>query len=268
MTRTLGFPLALAALPLAALLLAALLLAGCSSSSSRPASPAPRTDAMTTTGFVFGEASSGGQTLKYAVYVPRGYTPEREWPLILFLHGRGESGSDGQKQIIQGVGRDILWNAERWPAVVLFPQKPDQAAQWEAYEPALMALVARAREQYSIDEDRIALTGLSQGGHGAWALGAAHPELWSAVAPICGYPRPLKPDAIAAALRRTPVWAFHGDADDIVPPSDSAVIIEALRSAQGDVRFTLYPGVSHNSWDRAYAEKDLPAFLMQPKRRR
>jgi len=198
------------------------------------------------------------------LYVPRAYDPAKAWPLVVFLHGSGESGADGQKVIAQGIGRDIAWHAERWPCLVLMPQKPDQR-QWETFDSEVVAAIVGARLAYNVDPDRISLTGLSQGGHGTWSLATTYPGLWCALAPVCGYPEPLTSDAIAAGVGGSPVWCFHGGRDDVVVPARSEGVIEALRKAGNTVKFTLYPDANHNSWDRAYAEAELPAFLLRAK---
>lgn len=245
------------------------------------------------TGFIFKSVKHEGQELEYVVYVPREYDPAKPMPAVVFLHGSGESGTDGQKQIAQGIGTNILWNASRWPCIVMMPQKPTDKKQWEEFDGAVMAMLAQTRAEYAIDADRIALTGLSQGGHGTWTIGANHPDVWCALAPICGYglwPREGKPGAasadeaakfrakIANKVKDIPIWCFHGEADDVVPPSESTEMIEVIKTVQlvggqsgaaskaPEPRLTVYPKVNHGSWDRAYGEADLPGFLMQSRK--
>ncbi|MBX3359682.1 MAG: dienelactone hydrolase family protein [Phycisphaeraceae bacterium] len=230
------------------------------------AAPARAPAAETATGFILRRIEIGGQGYDYAVYVPRGYDASRAWPLVVFLHGSGESGTDGQKMIVQGIGSNVLWNASRWPCVMVMPQKPVQKAQWEAYDEVVMSIVDRTTREYTIDEDRIVLTGLSQGGHGTWTIGAAHPEVWSALVPICGYPEPMTPEAIAAGVKGIPVWCFHGEADDVVPAEKSRTVVGAIIAAGGEARLTVYPGVNHGSWDRAYGEAELPGWMLSQKK--
>lgn len=231
--------------------------------------PGVTSDKLPARGMVFDEITVGDKTYPYVVFVPRGYTPEKNWPLIVFLHGSGESGTDGQKQAIQGIGSNILWNAARWPCLVLMPQKPDHTKLWPEYEGAVMGALAKVRGRYSVDANRISITGLSQGGHGAFWFGAKHPEIWCAVAPICGFVDSNRAgdnaDTIAKGLRGVPVWAFHGEADDVVPIGQSKKVIDAMThmAATPAPKFTSYPGVNHGSWDKAYSESELPAFLMQ-----
>ena len=233
-------------------------------------------------GFLFRELRAGATTYPYAVYVPRGYDSDRRWPLILFLHGSGESGDDGVKPIIQGIGSAIQWNSERWPAIVLFPQKPTRTSEWEQHEAAVLAILDRTRAEYRIDDDRIYLTGLSQGGHGTWVIGARHPERWAALVSVCGYaashPRAAGMDlppayfgtagALADGIGDLPIWLFHGDADDVVPAEQTREMERALAALGHPPKVTIYPGVNHNSWDRAYAEEELSGWLLAQRRSR
>lgn len=225
-------------------------------------------------GFVFSEQPiKGGGAMNYAVYVPRDYKGLRDpMPCILFLHGMGESGTDGNKQMIQGIGSAVQWNAKEWPFVIVMPQKPDAEKQWEAYEPEVMTILSRVKRQWNIDDNRVYLTGLSQGGHGTWAIAAMHPGTFAAIAPICGYARTVTVEAVAKGLGDVPVWAFHGTADDVVLPSETTAMTEAIRAeraARGstaEVKVSLFEGVNHGSWDRAYRECGLAAWLLSHSR--
>ena len=231
--------------------------------------------AAVSTGFLFKSLAHEGRDLKYAVYVPRGYDPSRPWPLILFLHGSGESGTDGSRQLAQGLPRELVWNPDRWPFIVIIPQKPTQDAEWEQYELELMTMLAHTRREYNVDPAHFVLTGLSQGGHGAWVLGARHPELWAAVVPVCGYGSARflasgaskgTPAEVAEGLKRIPVWAFHGEADDVVPVRETRVMTAALEAAGAHSRVTIYPGVGHGCWERAYGEQELAVWLLARRR--
>jgi predicted peptidase len=226
-------------------------------------------------GFLFKSLKDNGRELKYAVHVPRGYDPSRPWPLILFLHGSGESGTDGSRQLAQGLPRELVWSSDRWPFIVIIPQKPSQDAEWEQYELELMTILAHARREYNVDPTRLVLTGLSQGGHGAWVLAARHPELWAAVVPVCGYGPvrfgELRPSTgtfteLAEGIGGIPVWAFHGEADDVVPVRETRAMIAALEAAGTHPRVTVYPGVGHGCWERAYGEPELSGWLLAQRR--
>jgi predicted peptidase len=174
--------------------------------------------------------------------------------------------------MIQGLGPAIQWDAARWPAIVVFPQKPSPASEWESHEAAVMALLERVRDEYNVDGARIYLTGMSQGGHGTWILGARHPELWAALAPVCGYAGArfagagagtATPASLAGTLRTIPVWAFHGADDVVVPVAEATAMIDALKAAGAAPapRLTIFPGVDHGSWDPAYRGSGLAEWL-------
>lgn len=218
-----------------------------------------------TTGFLDREATVDGTEYKYAIYVPRGVEKFSGGvrPLVVFLHGSGECGTDGSKQLAVGLAPAIMLEPERWNCIAIFPQKPTQKAQWEDHDAAVMAMVAAAQREYPIDPNRMYLTGLSQGGHGSWEIGAAHPEMWAAVAPLCGYGDPA---SIAARWKSTPVWAFHGLKDNVVPPAQTEAIVQTLTAAGHAAKYTAYPDENHNCWDKAYRSPDLARWLFAQRR--
>ncbi len=210
------------------------------------------------TGFLTRTIDVAGTERRYVVYVPAGYTRERDWPLLVFLNGMGECGTDGQRQVEVGLGPAIRAEPERWPFVVVFPQKPDKPSQWSDHEALVMGTLAAAEKEFRIDPRRRLLTGLSQGGAGTWALGGKRAKVWAAIAPVCGYKTPAFD---GAALKAMPIWAFHGDGDKVVPVGQSKEMCEAVEQAGGSPLLTLYPGVGHNSWDRAYRESGLAEWF-------
>jgi predicted peptidase len=245
------------ALRLVALLLTALALPACSSTMTRPAAATPAS-----AGFHERTITIGGTLHRYVVYIPRATPPPA--PVIMFLHGRGECGSDAWKPVSQGIGRAIMNDAARWPFVVIFPQKPDPQRQWEEYTPLVMGTLNAVRNDLPTDPARTYLTGLSQGGHGTWAIAAANPTIWAAIAPICGYGDPA---TLAPPLAAMPIWCFHGDADPVIKVEQTRAMVQALRAAHApNLIATEYPGVDHNSWDRAYAEPELPAWFLKWRR--
>ncbi|MFN0012832.1 MAG: dienelactone hydrolase family protein [Phycisphaerales bacterium] len=196
-------------------------------------------------------------------------------PLILFLHGRGECGTDGLRQMINGVPQQIIRQPDKWRAIVIMPQKPDADRPWIDYEDELLLLIERACDEFDIDRSRIYLTGLSQGGAGTWALAAAHPKMWAAIAPVCGFAGDFrKPNdgteavRIGRAVAATPTWTFHGEADSVVPIAQTRAIVDAMKGAGGSPRFTAYPGVNHGSWEPAYAEAEFTTWLFAQQRGR
>jgi pimeloyl-ACP methyl ester carboxylesterase len=202
-----------------------------------------------------GRSSSG---LDYLVYLPDGYCRSlRRWPLILTLHGRGESGDDLDLVRRQGLPLRI---EERGglPFVIVAPQSPD----WSWSVAALGALLDEVLRRYRVDADRVYLVGNSMGGAGTWALAARWPERFAAIAPICGRGDP----ASAGRLRGVPTWAFHGADDRVVPPEESERMVAALEEAGGDARLTVYPGVGHDAWTPTYADPKFYEWLLRHRR--
>jgi predicted peptidase len=206
---------------------------------------------------------------RYAVWLPPGHAaqPKTKWPAIVFLHGSGECGSDGEKQTHIGFGPALAAHRERWPFVVVFPQKPLEDEEWEEREALVFAELADAGKAFGIDPARVALAGMSQGGHGTWFLGARHPDRWVCLVPICGYGRAR---SIQHRAMHLPVWAFHGLRDDVVDPNDTRKIVAGLREARTAagldpeaVHMTLFPDANHNSWDPAFAHDSLNVWMRE-----
>ena len=183
-------------------------------------------------------------------------------PLVVQLHGAGERGfgeDDLEKVDIHGFS-DYLKNAEH-NCIVIMPQCPADTF-WAARVESIIKFIEHLIQEFNVDEDRVYLTGLSMGGFGTWYTAMEFPQMFAAIAPVCGGGMPWN-----AGMLSMPVWAFHGDKDDLVLPSNSIDMINALR-AQGrgdDVKFNLLEGVGHNAWDYAY-NKELFDWLLSHKR--
>lgn len=199
-----------------------------------------------------------GETLKYVVYVPPTYDPTKPIPAIVFLNGAGECGTDGLKQTTAGLGSAVQTNVGKWPFIVVFPQKQTVESEWEDEDEMVIEALNTVRGDYNVDSSRIYLTGLSQGGHGTWTIGAKHTDLFAAIAPICGW----ADEKTAQKLTDMPIWIFHGNADNAVPVDASFKMAEYLKATGADPKLTIYPGVGHNSWDKAYREEDLPSWFL------
>jgi predicted peptidase len=211
-----------------------------------------------------GDGGSGGVDRAYAVYVPRGYDPAKPWPAIVFLNGSGECGTDGQRQTAVGLAPAVLAAPERWPFVIIFPQKPDQPSPWWSHEALVLSVLDEAKRDYRLDPGRIYLTGLSQGGAGTWVIGTRHPELFAALAPVCGYG---EVSLLGESIRGLPIRAFHGEADDVVPSAKTKALAARAEELGAKVEATYYPGVNHNSWDKAYREEGLERWFLEHGRR-
>ena len=246
-------------LSLAALLLMALMTA-CSTI-------APRADHGQ---FLPREVVVDGSTHRYQVFVPSRTAGGRHPPVILFLHGSGERGSDGEKPSAVGIGAYIRAHQDSFPAIVGFPQAPDDT-EWRQNIDLAMATLEAATREFGGDRHRTYLTGLSMGGYGVWDVALHAPDRFAALAPVCGGvlpPRAARPSlyvaavageadpyaAIAQRLRKLPAWIFHGAKDDVVPPAESRKLHAALQAAGTPVRYTEFPDANHNSWDPAYSQ--------------
>ncbi len=221
----------------------------------------------------------GGRDYAWSVIVPEGVEPGGA--ALLFLHGYGECGDDGGRQLGVGLPPAVFKNPGEWPFVLIVPQKPVHNSEWEDHEQAVLAMLDAAAAEGLYDPQRLAITGLSQGGHGTIAFASRHPDRFRAAAPVCGYAdRRFDEDeqrigeteasaddptimAAAERLKTMPVWLFHGGADNVVPPGESRALAAALEAAGGEVRHTEYEGVDHNSWDRAYADSALARWFFE-----
>lgn len=199
--------------------------------------------------------------LPYLLHLPEGVEARRDWPLILFLHGSGERGTDVSLVRREGLPRR-LDEGLALPAVVLSPQCPDGQV-WAQQYPALMALIDVVAERFGIDGKRVVLTGLSLGGAGVVHLAATHPERFAAVAPVCG---PWTFYYVTPEMARLPLWAFHGEDDPVVSVDDSRKLVARVRELGGDARLTTYPGVAHDAWTPAYADEAFLAWLLAQRR--
>ena len=224
-------------------------------------------------------AISNSEGYDYLLSLPPGSEGDasRRWPLILFLHGVGERGSQLTDITRQGLPKLLANSSDLAPAeskighdiadrfIVVSPQCPHYEV-WN--DEAVLQLVAHVSSDTPVDSSRLYFTGLSMGGFGVWSIGLRHFERFAALVPICGGGRVS--DVIAAAkkdpvaLRGLGVWAFHGAKDRSVPLEESERMIEALRQAGvPDVRFTVYPDCEHDSWTASYANPELYAWMLQ-----
>jgi predicted peptidase len=201
-------------------------------------------------------------SLRYLLYTPKDYQGSgKELPLVLFLHGIGERGTDLDLVKLFGIPKEIEEGVD-FPFLVVSPQCPEDTI-WVNELDALHALLENIIEQFQVDMSRIYLTGLSMGGNGAWHLAAAYPSMFAAVVPICGWADPLIgfPERIKV-LKNVPVWVFHGAEDEIVPLQGSQELVDVLNANQGNVKFTIYPDTPHDSWTRTYKNPELYEWLL------
>ena len=190
--------------------------------------------------------------------MPKDYDQKESWPLLLFLHGVGERGDNLDRVKFHGPPKLIAAGKE-FPFIVVSPQCPGD--RWWKPED-LSALLDEIVGKYKVDKDRIYVTGLSMGGFGTWSLAAFSPDRFAALVPICGGGDPNT----AARLAHVPIWVFHGAKDPVVPVKRSEEMVAALKKANGNVKFTVYPEAGHDSWTEAYNNPELYDWLLQQKR--
>ncbi len=196
--------------------------------------------------------------VNYVLQFPDDYKKSKhDWPLIIFLHGAGERGDDLSKLYIHGPLKYIE-NGNKLDAVILAPQCPEKQV-WDM--DVLTTLIKEVVMKYRINFTRVYLTGLSMGGYGTWELAIKHPEMFAAVAPICGrinYPFLEN----AKNLKDKPIWVFHGAKDEVVPIINSERMVQALKNAGANPKFTIYPEAGHDSWSKPYSDPKFYEWLL------
>ena len=219
-------------------------------------------------------AAAGRPEVPYRFAAPEKTEEGKQYPLVLFLHGAGERGTDNKAQLKHGVNGILKGAADLGePVFLIAPQCPPE--RWWA-EPtpdrlglkdaggenplleAVLALVEETAQKHPIDRARIYVTGISMGGFGTWDMLARSPQTWAAAIPVCGGGDPKA----AGKFKDIPIRIFHGGADDVVPPESSELMANALKGMGGKSELTLYPGVGHDSWTRTYRDTGVIRWLL------
>jgi predicted peptidase len=198
--------------------------------------------------------------LEYLLSLPKGYRASKEqFPLMLFLHGSGERGSDLEKIKLHGLPKMLEAGLEL-PCIVVSPQCPSDT--WWDTE-ALSALLDHLEKTLRVDPDRIYVTGLSMGGFGTWELAIRNPNRFAAIVPICGGGEPI----FTREITHLPVWVFHGAKDEVVPLEYSQRMVKALKKyGSKRVKFKIYKHAKHDSWTKTYANPKVFAWMLEQKR--
>lgn len=223
-----------------------------------------------------------GISMPYRILLPKEYDENKKYPLLLFLHGAGERGNDNELQLIHG-SKQFLNESfrQKYPSIIVFPQCPKDGY-WANATPVndhlkfsyekkpknnrmldlVEGILKKIRKEYSIDKKRIYVGGLSMGGMGTYEIVYRNPRLFAAAFAICGGANPM----IARKIRR-PSWRIdHGDADTVVPIKLSEQMATSLENQKANVKYNIYKGVYHNSWDNVFADVSfLPWLFSQSK---
>lgn len=203
------------------------------------------------------------EQLNYYLYLPKNYetSENKKFPLLLFLHGGGESG-ENLTEIKKNGPPKLIANGKEFPFLILAPQNPNKNKWWNtrAVNQLLDSIVLHNR----VDTNRIYLTGLSRGGAAAWEMAVHYPDKFAAMAVVCG----MTPVPYASWIdKKMPIWVFHGEEDQSVPISESENMVARLEEMGYTVKFTKYAGVGHDSWIQAYAGDSLYDWFMEQKRK-
>jgi predicted peptidase len=229
----------------------------------------------------------GEVTYRYRVWLPPHYTKVHRWPVVLFLHGSGERGDDNVRQLAIGLPALLPRYAERYHCVVVVPQCAYGKEWYGDQEAQALAALEQAIAEFHGDRRRLYLTGMSMGGAGTWYM--ARHKRWAAVLPVCGevtrqpddpFPTDVPPDlarivgaadpfgAMADAVGKTPVWAFHGEKDPIIPVAQSRAMIAALHARGNAARYSEYAGAGHEIWDAAYGDPNVVHWMLAQRKAR
>lgn len=228
--------------------------------------------------YLYKQYSKDDKVLNYRILYPNNFDVAKKYPLILFLHGAGERGNDNEKQLSNG-GKLFLDSLDKYPAIVIFPQCPNDDYWANLYRPdaggasrifdfhynegpnptmtLVISLIDEMLSEPYIDDKRFYISGLSMGAMGIWELTWRMPEKIAASLPICGG----GPPEMAKKMTEVPIWAFHGVKDNVVHPRYSRRMVESVQKAGGKAKITLYPDANHNSWDPAFSESKFLSWM-------
>lgn len=236
------------------------------------------------------EDKETGTSMPYRLYVPEGYDGKQTYPLVLFLHGGGERGSDNEAQLLANQGATVWAKPEEQAKRPCFVLAPQAHSTWDGgfgltrnsqntidlsnvFEPTKDLKLAykvlnEVLSKYKVDKSRIYSTGVSQGGFGTWNINIMHPDLFAAMVPICGGADPK----LAGKLINKPIWAFHAESDPIIPVSYTRNMSEALKNKGSSLKYTEYnkftyiKPIEHFSWVLAYQNEEMREWLFKQKK--
>jgi predicted peptidase len=216
-------------------------------------------------GFMIRTLVRGERQRKYGLFVPLSYNPAQKYPVIIFLHGMGEGGNDAKAPLRVGLAPFVADRAENFPFICIFPQSPDGG--WNENSESAKDVIAELDEvsrQYSVDQDRVSLTGLSTGGYGTWAIGAKYHDRFAALVPMGSSAMDMKD---AEVLKDMPVRSYHNAMDMFAGVWNDTAMVDKLKSLGGDAQMTVYTAVGHDCWETAYSSGELFDWLLQQRRK-
>jgi predicted peptidase len=215
-----------------------------------------------------------GESLRYMFFAPKTVDNQPPYPLVLWLHGGGARGDDPNLILSFGDAHGPLFfarseNQSRFPCFILAPQCPANTLWSDPFSDTpgaqirlVIELLDSLQKEVNLDKTRLYVIGISMGGFATWDLIARYPRLFAAALPICGGGNPAK----AALMINTPIWAFHGDQDDLVNVSQSRQMIQAIKEKKGNPKYSEYKGVGHFAWEPAFRESDFLSWVFAQRR--
>ncbi|QDT12432.1 prolyl oligopeptidase family serine peptidase [Stieleria marina] len=183
----------------------------------------------------------------------------KTFPLVLFLHGGGEGGAEPKKVKKHGIPKRLAAGDE-FPFYVVAPQNPSETQFWD--DQKLIRLLDEVQRRYPISRSRVYVAGLSRGAYGAWRLAIQNPDRFAALVAVCGG----GPLPYVNRIKHLPIWVFHGAQDPVISISESQRLVDSLREAGGDVKFTIYPDAQHDAWTQAFDDPELYRWMLEQKK--
>lgn len=215
------------------------------------------------TGFMIKTVHNDGRDRKYALFVPHAYRQDAPCPVIVFLHGVGEGGTDAQHNLTVGLAPVVAERAATFPFIVVFPQSA--SGHWDEDSNAAADAIAaldQVERDYSVDHQRVFLTGLSTGGYGTWAIGAKYKDHFTGLVPMCSYPDFKDVDK----LTDMPIWCFHNSGDPFALAAGAHAMVDQVNSHGGHVKYTEYLALGHDVWVRAYQKDELYQWMLDTRK--
>ncbi len=193
------------------------------------------------------------------MFIPHGYTAQKQWPVIMFLHGVGEGGTDAQHNLTVGLAPAVAERAATFPFIVVFPQSA--SGHWDEDSNAAADAIAaldQVEHDYAVDRDRVFLTGVSTGGYGTWAIGAKYKDHFTGLVPLCAF----SDFKDVSNLTDMPIWCFHNAGDPFVLAAGSHAMCNQINDKGGHAQYTEYLAVGHDVWSHAYNKEELYQWML------
>lgn len=201
------------------------------------------------------------KTIDYVMCFPDDYSPDKKYPLLIYLHGAGSRGGDISivSDAVTGPIGEIN-RGHKLPFIIAAPQC--NVKMWFEISETVLGFIDMVAARSDVDRTRVYLSGTSMGGYACWYFAMFRADLFAAILPVCGGGLP----AFASYLKGLPVWAHHGALDNVVDVNESLAMVRQLRRLGSEVRLTIYPDREHDSWVPAFADPEVYTWLLTHRR--